>query len=298
MRFTLGEAGIDLDKTIDEAITAAVIGKERRSRRRMIGLDTNVLLRLFVEDDPQQSDRARGFFEAASASGNLCRQSGRACRVRLDACARFRKKRREVAHLIAEVLSADDLEFRNRSAAERALTAYRSGKADFPDYFLAEINLELGCASTATFDQRRAQIIPPSPPCRETRPCPLPATPLPPTSLPRAHYAEMFGPTTGDRIRLADTELIIEVEKDFTTYGEEVKFGGGKVIRDGMGQAQTTNARGAVDTVITNAVILDHWGIVKADVGPQGRAHRGDRQGRQSGHPARRHHHRRARAPR
>ena len=90
---------------------------------------------------------------------------------------------------------------------------------------------------------------------------------LPPTSLPRAHYAEMFGPTTGDRIRLADTELIIEVEKDFTTYGEEVKFGGGKVIRDGMGQAQTTNARGAVDTVITNAVILDHWGIVKADVG-------------------------------
>ena len=77
----------------------------------------------------------------------------------------------------------------------------------------------------------------------------------------------MFGPTTGDRIRLADTELIIEVEKDFTTYGEEVKFGGGKVIRDGMGQAQTTRARGAVDTVITNAVILDHWGIVKADVG-------------------------------
>ena len=90
---------------------------------------------------------------------------------------------------------------------------------------------------------------------------------LPPTSLPRAHYAEMFGPTTGDRIRLADTELIIEVEKDFTTYGEEVKFGGGKVIRDGMGQAQTTRERGAVDTVITNAVILDHWGIVKADVG-------------------------------
>ena len=90
---------------------------------------------------------------------------------------------------------------------------------------------------------------------------------LPPTSFPRAHYAEMFGPTTGDRIRLADTELIIEVEKDFTTYGEEVKFGGGKVIRDGMGQAQTTRARGAVDTIITNAVIFDHWGIVKADVG-------------------------------
>ena len=90
---------------------------------------------------------------------------------------------------------------------------------------------------------------------------------LPPTSLPRAHYAEMFGPTKGDRLRLADTELVIEVEKDFTTYGEEVKFGGGKVIRDGMGQAQSTRARGAVDTVITNAVILDHWGIVKADVG-------------------------------
>jgi urease subunit alpha len=90
---------------------------------------------------------------------------------------------------------------------------------------------------------------------------------LPPTSLPRAHYAEMFGPTKGDRLRLADTELVIEIERDFTTYGEEVKFGGGKVIRDGMGQAQTTRARGAVDTVITNPVILDHWGIVKADVG-------------------------------
>src|SRR5580692_10471340 len=89
---------------------------------------------------------------------------------------------------------------------------------------------------------------------------------LPPTSLPRAHYAEMFGPTTGDRIRLADTELIIEVEKDFTTYGEEVKFGGGKVIRDGMGQSQRSRREGAVDTVITNALILDHWGIVKADI--------------------------------
>ena len=86
------------------------------------------------------------------------------------------------------------------------------------------------------------------------------------TSLPRAAYADMFGPTTGDRIRLADTELFIEVEKDFTTYGEEVKFGGGKVIRDGMGQSQKSRAEGAADTVITNAVILDHWGIVKADV--------------------------------
>src|SRR6188508_755431 len=83
----------------------------------------------------------------------------------------------------------------------------------------------------------------------------------------RAIYADMFGPTKGDRVRLADTDLIIEVEKDFTTYGEEVKFGGGKVIRDGMGQSQVTRRRGAVDTVITNALILDHWGIVKADVG-------------------------------
>ncbi|MFZ0844205.1 MAG: urease subunit alpha [Pseudolabrys sp.] len=86
-------------------------------------------------------------------------------------------------------------------------------------------------------------------------------------SMKRTAYADMFGPTTGDRVRLADTDLIIEVEKDFTVYGEEVKFGGGKVIRDGMGQSQVTNAQGAVDTVITNALILDHWGIVKADVG-------------------------------
>jgi urease subunit alpha len=76
----------------------------------------------------------------------------------------------------------------------------------------------------------------------------------------------MFGPTTGDRIRLADTDLFIEIEKDHTIYGEEVKFGGGKVIRDGMGQSQRTNAEGAADTVITNAIILDHWGIVKADI--------------------------------
>ena len=87
------------------------------------------------------------------------------------------------------------------------------------------------------------------------------------TSLSRAAYADMFGPTTGDRVRLADTSLLIEIEKDFTIYGEEVKFGGGKVIRDGMGQSQISNAQGAVDTVITNVVIIDHWGIVKADVG-------------------------------
>src|SRR6202158_6260853 len=88
-----------------------------------------------------------------------------------------------------------------------------------------------------------------------------------PAHLSRAVYADMFGPTTGDRVRLADTDLIIEVEKDFCTYGEEVKFGGGKVIRDGMGQSQITNKQGAFDTVITNALILDHWGIIKADIG-------------------------------
>ncbi len=84
--------------------------------------------------------------------------------------------------------------------------------------------------------------------------------------IPRAAYADMFGPTTGDRVRLADTDLIVEVERDLTTYGDEVKFGGGKVIRDGMGQSQASQAEGAVDTVITNALIIDHWGIVKADV--------------------------------
>ena len=88
-----------------------------------------------------------------------------------------------------------------------------------------------------------------------------------PAKISRAAYADMYGPTVGDKLRLADTDLIVEVEKDFTTYGEEVKFGGGKVIRDGMGQAQTTRAEGTVDTVITNALIIDHWGIVKADVG-------------------------------
>ena len=82
----------------------------------------------------------------------------------------------------------------------------------------------------------------------------------------RRAYADMFGPTTGDRVRLADTGLVVQVEKDLTTYGEEVTFGGGKVIRDGMGQSQASHAQGAVDTVITNALIIDHWGIVKADV--------------------------------
>ena len=85
-------------------------------------------------------------------------------------------------------------------------------------------------------------------------------------TISRQAYADMYGPTTGDRIRLADTELVIEIEKDYAIYGEEVKFGGGKVIRDGMGQSQRVRAD-VMDTVITNAVIVDHWGIVKADIG-------------------------------
>jgi len=87
-----------------------------------------------------------------------------------------------------------------------------------------------------------------------------------PNKMNRAAYAQMFGPTVGDKVRLADTDIVIEVEKDYTTYGEEVKFGGGKVIRDGMGQSQRSRSDGAVDTVITNALILDHSGIVKADI--------------------------------
>jgi len=101
-------------------------------------------------------------------------------------------------------------------------------------------------------------------------------------SISRRAYAEMFGPTVGDRVRLADTDLVIEVERDYTLqaggglrdahgqplgYGEEVKFGGGKTVRDGMGQSQRSRAQGAVDLVITNALIIDHWGIVKADIG-------------------------------
>ena len=96
-----------------------------------------------------------------------------------------------------------------------------------------------------------------------------------PSKISRFDYAAMFGPTTGDRLRLADTDLIIEVERDHTTYGEEVKFGGGKVIRDGMGQSQVTRKDGAVDTVITNALIVDYTGIYKADVGlKDGRIHK------------------------
>src|ERR1051325_8304602 len=84
----------------------------------------------------------------------------------------------------------------------------------------------------------------------------------------RRQYVDLYGPTVGDRIRLADTDLFIEIERDLTVPGEEAKFGGGKVLRDGMGQSsRATNAGGALDTVITNAVILEHWGIVKADIG-------------------------------
>ena len=87
------------------------------------------------------------------------------------------------------------------------------------------------------------------------------------SKISRSSYADMYGPTSGDKIRLADTDLFIEVEHDYTTYGEEVKFGGGKVIRDGMGQSQVSRKNGAVDTVITNALIVDVNGIYKADIG-------------------------------
>src|SRR5471032_3216240 len=89
-------------------------------------------------------------------------------------------------------------------------------------------------------------------------------------TISRRAYADLYGPTTGDRVRLADTELIIEIEKDFTVYGDEITFGGGKVIRDGMGQSSTATREeinGALDLVITNAIIIDHWGIVKGDIG-------------------------------
>src|SRR3984885_13313169 len=88
--------------------------------------------------------------------------------------------------------------------------------------------------------------------------------------IPRRTYADLYGPTTGDRVRLADTELIVEVERDYAVYGDEITFGGGKVIRDGMGQSSTAvreGEHGALDLVITNALIIGHWGIVKADIG-------------------------------
>ena len=105
------------------------------------------------------------------------------------------------------------------------------------------------------------------------------------TRVSRQAYAEMYGPTTGDRVRLADTALVIEVERDHTVYGEEVKFGGGKVIRDGMGQSQRM-AKDVADTVITNALIVDHWGHRQGRHRDQGRPLRADRQGWQSRHPA------------
>ena len=99
--------------------------------------------------------------------------------------------------------------------------------------------------------------------------------------IPRAQYAEIFGPTTGDRIRLADTDLLIEIERDLTVPGDEAKFGGGKVLRDGMGQsAFASSAEAALDLVITNAVIVDHWGIVKGGHRDSRRPDRRNRQGR------------------
>jgi predicted nucleic-acid-binding protein len=118
----------------------------------MIGLDTNVLLRLFVEDDPGQSERARRFVDAAAADEPCIVNPVVLAEFAWTLARNFKKKRPEAARLIEGLLSMDDLEVAHRRAAERALAAYRSGKADFPDYFLAEINLDLGCASTATFD--------------------------------------------------------------------------------------------------------------------------------------------------
>lgn len=118
----------------------------------MIGLDTNVLLRLFI-DDSQQYDRARRFFDAVSARETCVVNAVVLVEFAWTLVRGFKKKRHEVAHLIAELLSADDVEIQHRSAAEGALDAYRHGRADFPDYLLAAINAELGCASTATFDR-------------------------------------------------------------------------------------------------------------------------------------------------
>jgi predicted nucleic-acid-binding protein len=132
----------------------------------MIGLDTNVLLRLFVEDDPEQSDRARRFVDAAAADEPCIVNPVVLAEFAWTLARTFKKKRHEVARLIEGVLSMDDLEVPFRRAARGALTAYRHGKADFPDYFLAAINAELGCASTATFD-RDALDYPAFSPCRE-----------------------------------------------------------------------------------------------------------------------------------
>ena len=119
----------------------------------MIGLDTNVLLRLFLEDDPAHTERARRLVAAATEEGPCVVNSVVLAEFAWTLARRLKRKRPAVAHLIDEVLSADDLEFPHRDAALNALAAYRAGKADFPDYLLAEINIELGCASAATFDQ-------------------------------------------------------------------------------------------------------------------------------------------------
>jgi predicted nucleic-acid-binding protein len=119
----------------------------------MIGLDTNVLLRLFVEDDARQSERARRDVGEATAYEPCLINSVVIAEFAWALAKKMKRDRSEVARLIEEVLSADDLLVPDRRAVERALAAYRSGKADFPDYLLAEINLKLGCASTATFDR-------------------------------------------------------------------------------------------------------------------------------------------------
>jgi predicted nucleic-acid-binding protein len=119
----------------------------------MIGLDTNVLLRLFVEDDAGQSARARRYVDTATADEPCLINTVVLAEFAWALARKMKQKRAEVARLLEEVLSADDLHIPDRRAAERALSAYRSGKADFPDYFLAAVNAELGCASTATFDR-------------------------------------------------------------------------------------------------------------------------------------------------
>lgn len=118
----------------------------------MIGLDTNVLLRLFVVDDPAQCERARSLVGTATQDESCFVNAIVLAEFAWTLATRFKRKRGEVAHLVDEVLSADDLDIQHPQAALKALSAYRAGKADFPDYFLAEINAELGCASTATFD--------------------------------------------------------------------------------------------------------------------------------------------------
>ncbi|HLJ72025.1 MAG TPA: type II toxin-antitoxin system VapC family toxin [Roseiarcus sp.] len=119
----------------------------------MIGLDTNVLLRVFIEDDPAQSERARRLVRRATAEGRVLINSIVLSEFAWTLARTFKLGRLEIARLLAELLSADDLEFERREAAKAALDAYRAGEADFPDYYLAEVNAGLGCASTATFDR-------------------------------------------------------------------------------------------------------------------------------------------------